>query len=76
MYDDDYLKRQRLTFLEAERPKELADLKRTGELEEHLQEHADACRRHAEHLIESGTTFKSQAWSWAVRSVLLERPYD
>ena len=76
MYDDDKLKDFRRNFLESERPEEFAELSRAGELDTHLQEHADACRRHAEHLVESGETFEGQAWQWAIRYVLLERPYD
>ena len=76
MYDDDKLKSFRRNFLESERPDDLAALSIAGELETHLQEHADACRRRAAELVASGQTFDGQAWQWAIRSVLLERPYD
>ena len=76
MYDDDKLKQMRFNFLESERPEQLAQLKIDGELETHLQEHADACRKRVASYVESGETFEAQAWQWAIRVVLLETPPD
>ncbi len=76
MYDDDRLKEIREQFLESMRPDELAELRQTGELEQHLQNKADSCRKHAASLIKSGHAFKEQAWNWAIRVVLLESDYD
>ena len=76
MYEDDRLKQLRRNFLSGERPEEVAALEREGKLEAHLQERADACRKEAARLVESGTTFEGQAWQWAIRSVLLETVWD
>ena len=72
MYDDDQLKQFRRNFLRGNRPEEFRRLKREGQLEAHLQEHADACRSRAASLVEQGETFEAQAWQWAIRIVLLE----
>ena len=76
MYHDDQLKQFRLNFLKGERPEEYRQLRREGKLEQHLQEHADACRRKAASLVEQGETHEGQAWQWAIRIVLLETPPD
>lgn len=75
MYDDDRLKQLRRNFLRDNRPQEFDRLRNTGELEDHLQERADACRREAERLVESGT-FEGQASQWAIRTTLLEVEQD
>ena len=72
MYDDDHLMQLRLNFLKGSRPKELRRLRREGELDSHLQNRADACRREAKRLVDSGETFEAQAWQWAIRTRLLE----
>ena len=76
MYDDDQLKEFRLNFLRDVKPVEYERLLQEGELEDHLQERADACRTEQARLVENGTTFDAQAWQWAIRSVLLESPWD
>ena len=67
MYNDDQLKQFRRNFLRGNRPEEFRRLKREGQLEAHLQEHADACRSRAASLVEQGETFEAQAWQWAIR---------
>ena len=76
MYDDDRLKQFRRNFLEENRPDEFSRLERENALEEHLQERADACRREAKRLVDSGETFEAQALHWAIRTVLLETERD
>ena len=76
MYDDDRLKEFRRNFLRDNRPEEFERLTNAGELEAHLQERADACRREQERLVASGTTFEGQAWQWAIRTTLLEAEQD
>ena len=76
MYDDGRLMDLRLNFLKGNRPKELRRLRDAEELDSHLQERADACRREAERLVKSGETFEAQAWQWAIRTKLLETPPD
>ncbi len=75
MYDDDRLKQLRRNFLRDNRPQEFDRLTNDGELEDHLQERADACRREAKRLVETGT-FEGQAWQWAIRTTLLEVEQD
>ena len=75
MYDDDRLKEYRRNFLRENRPEEFERLVNAGELEDHLQERADACRREADRLVENGT-FEGQAWQWAIRTTLLEAEQD
>ena len=74
MYDDK-LKQLRRNFLKNNRPKELRRFRREGVLTPTLQKRADACRKEAARLIESGTTSEEQAWQWAIRSELLESPW-
>ena len=76
MYDDERLMDLRRNFLKGNRPKELRRLRDAGELEPHLQERADACRREVERLVKSGETFEGQAWQWAIRTTLLETSPD
>ena len=75
MYHDDRLKEYRLTFLCENRSEEYMRLVDAGELEDHLQERADACRREVDRLVENGT-FEGQAWQWAIRTTLLEAEQD
>ena len=76
MYDDDTLKKLRSNFLRENRPQEFNRLRNAAELEDHLQERADACRREAKRLVETGTTFEGQAAQWAIRTTLLEVERD
>ena len=76
MYHDDRLKEMRLNFLRDNRKSEYRRLRRDGELEEHLQECATACRMRAKSYVDSGETHEGQAWQWAIRVVLLETPPD
>lgn len=76
MYHDDQLKEFRSNFLANVRPEELSRLRNAGELDDHLQERADACSREATRLVEQGTTFEAQAWQWAIRTELLESERD
>ena len=76
MYDDDHLKNLRRNYLRNSRPKEFRRLTHKGELEEHLEERTDACRTEAKRIEDKGLAFEGQAWQWAIRSVLLEQPWD
>ena len=76
MYDDDVLMEKRETHLRENRPKEYSRLRKSGELQAHLQERAKACRSTAVGLIDAGTTHEGQAWQWAIRSEILDTPWD
>ncbi len=74
-YTDDELKEKRLRYLKDCKPKELRQLRKDGALADALDRRVARCRRRAEELMDSGT-FEGQAWSWAVREVLLETEAD
>ncbi len=73
---DDPLMQKRYNFLANIRPEELEERKRDGTLIAHLEAKAARCRKEAERLVRDGVTFDAQAESWAIRSVLLESPWD
>ena len=66
---------RREDFLRENRPKEYRRLRKAGEVEAHLERSSARCVQRAESLIASGT-HEAQAWSWAIRSVLLESLED
>ena len=76
MYDAEVLMEKREVFLRENRPKEYMRLKKSGELQAHLEKTARACRETAEGLVENGITFEAQAWQWAIRRELLDTPWD
>ena len=76
MQSDDELKQMRSDYLRDCKPKEFRRLRQAGDLEQHLQDRADRCRRRAAQLVDNGTTFKQQAEQWAIREVLLDSPWD
>ena len=76
MYHDDRLKELRKNYLKNCRPTELRRLTKAGELDEHLQRMATACRREQARMVESGEAADPQAWQWAIREVLLETARD
>ena len=74
-YTDEELREKRLHYLRTCKPKMLRELRRNGELDAHLEKKARRCRERAQDLIDTGT-YEGQAWSWAVREVLLETEAD
>ena len=77
MYDDERLKEIRLKFLRENRRAEYRRLRREGEIETHLDFRANHCAKRAAEILQSGaTSIEAQAWSWAIREVLLETEWD
>ena len=74
-YTDDKLKELRLKYLGDCKPSALKKLKKSGELDSHLQRRADMARRRCANLMATGV-FEGQAWQWAIREVLLETERD
>ena len=64
-----------LNYLKECKPQEYRELRKSGELDGHIAEKVEACRRYALSLINDGT-FANQAWHWAVRVKLLDSPMD
>ena len=72
MYHPDDLKEMRLKYLRENQRKEYHRLRQEGELEKHLEFRANRCiQRAGEILASRATDIESQAWSWAIREVLL-----
>ncbi|MYB83920.1 MAG: hypothetical protein F4X54_04120 [Chloroflexi bacterium] len=76
MYSPEDLMEKRLTFLRENKPRRLRELRKSGELQAHLEESAERCKRTAESIMRTQPVPDSQAWSWAIRSELLEREWD
>lgn len=73
-YSDDDLREKRLNFLVENKPDWYELLVSEDRLEEHLQSRVDACREEAERLFAQG--YEAQAWSWAVRTEILDQERD
>ena len=74
-YTQEELKRIARKYLRECCPKDYRQMRRDGELEEHLEAQANRTRRVAENFMQTGT-HASQAWSWAIRTEILEREID
>lgn len=74
-YTDEELREKRLHYLRTCKPKVLRELQKSKQLDDHLEKKARRCLERAQDLIDTGT-FEGQAWSWAVREVLLETEAD
>ena len=71
------LKDKRLRYLKECEPKEYRRLQREGLLDEHLELRAKLCRQEHDRLLRTGETeIDDQAWSWAIRTQLLNSPMD
>ncbi len=70
---DEELMEMRLDWLRTCKPKELARMRRAGELQEHLKDCAEATRGWAE--MPSGE-WAGQAWKQAIRWVICESEDD
>ncbi|MDE2802492.1 MAG: hypothetical protein OXK21_06400 [Chloroflexota bacterium] len=76
-YSPDDLKRMCIDRLEDVDPAALKAMKRNGELDAYLDKVVEACRSRVRSLLETDqTSIKEQAWSWAVRIVILNRDPD
>jgi hypothetical protein len=69
------LEAKALYFLRTNRPKVYKKLEQSGELEEYCQLKAQAAKRYAENLIQSGE-WLNQAWNRAIRLEILESETD
>ena len=77
MYHPDDLKDKRLRFLRENKRSEYRRLRQAGELEQHLEFRANRCIQRAQEILRSGATdIEGQAWSWAIREVLLDTDWD
>ena len=74
-YSQDELKGIARDYLRDNENREYRSLARKGELDEYLEGRADAVRRFAHRLIATGTAVP-QAWSWAIRVVILKSEMD
>ena len=70
-YSEVQLKDKMRDFLRSYNYTMFRGLVRSGEIDQHLEMKANACRQQAEALIDQGT-FYEQAWSWAARVHLLD----
>ncbi len=75
MYSDEALKDKRRQFLRECKPKAYRALRAAGELEDDLTAAMRRCVQRAEDLIDDGV-IPAQAWSWAIRSQILESAED
>ena len=74
-YSQDELKDIARKYLRENEHKEYRRLARRGELDAYAEERANAARESAHNLIKTGT-FALQAWSWAIRVVILKSEMD
>ena len=74
-YSQDELKDIARKYLRENDHKEYRRLARRGELDAYAEERANAARAYAHNLIKTGT-FGLQAWSWAIRVVILKSEMD
>ena len=67
----------RLKFLQENRQKVYRKMSDDGTLEEHLETRARLAHEAHDRILRQGhTVIDDQAWSWAIREVLLESPWD
>ena len=79
MYTDERLRTMRLQFLRDNKPEEYSRLIDAGELDDHLQERADATWTQFRAYFNDGTVGyagDAQAWQWAVRVTIYETEPD
>ena len=76
-YSDTKLREIRRNYLRENKPEEYDGMMQDGTLEEHLTSRASQCRREQARILREGwTKIDSQAWSWAIRSELLDSQWD
>lgn len=75
-YSDARLKEIRREYLEENRPDEYKRLIEEGTLDAHLDKKAEMCREEQKPIVGQGLARDSQAWSWAIRSELLDTEWD
>ena len=74
-YTQDELKKIKRDYLRECQPKMYRELRRDGELEEYLASRANSARKVAHNFMRTGT-HSGQAWSWAIRTELLDSEMD
>jgi len=63
---DEVLRQKRLTYLKENKPQMYRELKKDGELEEHLARKVKFCKETAQYLMKAGI-WENEAWNRAIR---------